>query len=177
MQKGTGGNRENRGISMLSFDYEGPDPSHRLVSTFPRTRFRFGLGIHSLFSVEVGTPVARRPPHRSRRAVFPHRALQVNSLSHVPSGLRAVAENPAAADRNSVPSGKAFPAYSFPQCAVAALGSAPASSGMLARPYLGADYAGLATCAASDKSRRRKAAFGDSCRSTRNSSTSLGAWP
>src|SRR5262245_44727338 len=34
--------------------------------------------------VEVGTPVARCPPHRSRRAVFPHRALQINSLSHVP---------------------------------------------------------------------------------------------
>ena len=82
----------------------------------------------SLSSVEVGTPVARRPPHRSRRAVFPHRALQVNSLSHLPSGLSSAAENPAAADRNSVPSGKAFPAYPFPQCAVAALGSAPASS-------------------------------------------------
>ena len=24
------------------------------------------------YVVEVGTPVARRPPHRSRRAVFPH---------------------------------------------------------------------------------------------------------
>ena len=36
--------------------------------------------------VEVGTSVARRPPHRSRRAVFPHRALQVNSLSHAPTG-------------------------------------------------------------------------------------------
>jgi hypothetical protein len=31
--------------------------------------------------VEVGTPVARRPPHRSRRAVFPHRALRVDTLS------------------------------------------------------------------------------------------------
>ena len=31
--------------------------------------------------VEVGTPVARRPPHRSRRAVFPHRALQPGTLS------------------------------------------------------------------------------------------------
>jgi hypothetical protein len=30
--------------------------------------------------VEVGTPVARRPPHRSRRAVFPHRALQPDTL-------------------------------------------------------------------------------------------------
>ena len=28
---------------------------------------------------EVETPVARRPPHRSRRAVFQHRALQNNS--------------------------------------------------------------------------------------------------
>jgi len=31
------------------------------ISAFPSVRF-----------VEVGTPVARRPPHRSRRAVFPH---------------------------------------------------------------------------------------------------------
>src|SRR5439155_12550964 len=31
--------------------------------------------------VEVGTPVARRPPHRSRRAVFPHRALRIDTLS------------------------------------------------------------------------------------------------
>jgi hypothetical protein len=31
--------------------------------------------------VEVGSPVARRPPHRSRRAVFPHRALQPDTLS------------------------------------------------------------------------------------------------
>ena len=29
--------------------------------------------------VEVGPPVARRPPHRSRRAVFPHRAPQANT--------------------------------------------------------------------------------------------------
>ena len=32
-----------------------------------------------LSDVEVGTPVARRPPHRSRRAVFPHRAPQANT--------------------------------------------------------------------------------------------------
>ncbi len=31
-------------------------------------------------AVEVGTPVTRRPPHRSRRAVFPHRAPQRYSL-------------------------------------------------------------------------------------------------
>ena len=30
--------------------------------------------------IAVGTPVAGRPPHRSRRAVFPHRALQCHSL-------------------------------------------------------------------------------------------------
>ena len=30
--------------------------------------------------IAVGTPVARRPPHRSRRAVFPHRAPQKDSL-------------------------------------------------------------------------------------------------
>ena len=34
--------------------------------------------------VEVGTPVARCPPHRSRRAILSHRALQINSLSHAP---------------------------------------------------------------------------------------------
>src|SRR5438552_2426170 len=32
--------------------------------------------------IAVGTPVARRPPHRSRRAVFPHRALHHHSLTH-----------------------------------------------------------------------------------------------
>jgi hypothetical protein len=31
--------------------------------------------------VEVGTPVARCPPHRSRRAVFPHRALRAGTSS------------------------------------------------------------------------------------------------
>src|SRR5664279_1288556 len=31
--------------------------------------------------VEVGTPVARRATHRSRRAVFPHRALQPDTRS------------------------------------------------------------------------------------------------
>ena len=31
--------------------------------------------------VEVGTPVARRPPHRSRRAVLPHRALRAGTSS------------------------------------------------------------------------------------------------
>ena len=54
--------------------------------------------------VEVGTSVARRPPHRSRRAVFPHRALQINSLSHSPSGLPPASESPSAAGRNSIPS-------------------------------------------------------------------------
>jgi len=63
--------------------------------------------------VEVGTPVARRPPHRSRRAVFPHRALQVNSLSHSPSGMPWAAESPSAAGRNLVPSGKAYLRYAF----------------------------------------------------------------
>jgi hypothetical protein len=32
-------------------------------------------------AVAVGTPVTRRPLHRSRRAVFPHRALQTYSLA------------------------------------------------------------------------------------------------
>src|SRR3989442_14039529 len=30
----------------------------------------------------VGLPVTRQPPHRSRRAVFPHRALREYSLPH-----------------------------------------------------------------------------------------------
>ena len=33
--------------------------------------------------IEVGTPVAGRPPHRSRRAVYQHRALGDISLTHV----------------------------------------------------------------------------------------------
>src|ERR1700747_290136 len=32
--------------------------------------------------IAVGRPVTRPPPHRSRRAVFPHRAPQMNSLPH-----------------------------------------------------------------------------------------------
>ena len=34
----------------------------------------------SYFTVTVGTPVTQRPPHRSRRAELPHRALQEYSL-------------------------------------------------------------------------------------------------
>ena len=37
--------------------------------------------------VEVGTPVARRPPHRSRRAVFPHRALRAGTSSSLTGRL------------------------------------------------------------------------------------------
>src|SRR5690348_15756383 len=61
------------------------------------------LVIFSSFSVEVGTPVARCPPHRSRRAVFPHRALQINSLSHESGGTVGGMDYPLAADRNSIP--------------------------------------------------------------------------
>ena len=38
--------------------------------------------------IAVGPPVTRRPPHRSRRAVFPHRALQPSSLPQARSGQR-----------------------------------------------------------------------------------------
>src|SRR2546426_10211717 len=38
--------------------------------------------------IAVGPPVTQRPPHRSRRAVFPHRALQPYSLPHSRSGHR-----------------------------------------------------------------------------------------
>ena len=41
--------------------------SHQLVPSFP---------------IGIGTPVARRPSHGSRRAVFPHGALHNNSLTH-----------------------------------------------------------------------------------------------
>ena len=44
------------------------------------TKTESGLAGHNWRRrVEVGTPVARRPPHRSRRAVFPHRAPQANT--------------------------------------------------------------------------------------------------
>lgn len=42
-------------------------------------------------SIAVGRPVARPPPHRSRRADFPHRALQGDSLCtrrHQPQSMR-----------------------------------------------------------------------------------------
>jgi hypothetical protein len=44
--------------------------------------------LDSKTAIAVGTPVTRRPPHRSRRAVFPHRALQQDSLPHSSSGPR-----------------------------------------------------------------------------------------
>gem|GEM_PF-4033914 len=39
------------------------------------------------FDIEVGRRVAPTPPHGSRRAVFPHRALQNHSLPHLQSVL------------------------------------------------------------------------------------------
>ena len=41
----------------------------------PRDLFRF-IGIKLSLEIAVGLPVTRQPPHRSRRAVFPHRALR-----------------------------------------------------------------------------------------------------
>ena len=38
--------------------------------------------LSTIFHIEVGPPVARRPPHRSRRAILPHRALQDCSHPH-----------------------------------------------------------------------------------------------
>ena len=54
-----------------------------------RTGRRDACPTRSPFSafVEVGTPVARCPPHRSRRAVFPHRALRVDTLSSLTGRL------------------------------------------------------------------------------------------
>jgi len=40
------------------------------------------MRVASLTLIKVGPPVARRPPHRSRRAVLPHRALQSCSHPH-----------------------------------------------------------------------------------------------
>ena len=46
------------------------------IAALENNKFDLILGDYSLPAcngfVEVGTPVARRPPHRSRRAVFPH---------------------------------------------------------------------------------------------------------
>ena len=77
--------------------------------------------------VEVGTPIARCPPHRSRRAVFPHRALHVNSLSHMPLEMSPAAESQRAVDRNSVSFGKALRRVVSPKCTVPALGNVAAA--------------------------------------------------
>src|SRR6516225_8109590 len=74
--------------------------------------------------VAVGTPVTRRPPHRSRRAVFPHRALQINSLSHTPKKRVGPGQTSSDAGTNSAPVGKALSDVSFPQSAVAGSGNA-----------------------------------------------------
>src|SRR5215207_191353 len=94
--------------------------------------------------VEVGTPVARRPPHRSRRAVFPHRALQINSLSHGSDRIVHGVAIPPVADKNSVRSDKAR--HAVPQCAVAAPGTVSASDGALTRLNSVSDSAGSAIC-------------------------------
>ena len=107
-----------------------PDHSKPWLGSTTKSRIPHHASLPPLqpfFIVELGTPVARRPPHRSRRAVFPHRALQVNSLSHTPASWPPVAGRPATAGTNSTPAGKAFAGRSFPQCTVAALGIVPAS--------------------------------------------------
>lgn len=43
----------------------------------------------ALAHIAVGTPIAGRPPHRSRRAVFPHRAPQQYSLPRQLNASRA----------------------------------------------------------------------------------------
>jgi hypothetical protein len=40
------------------------------------------LGRACVALVDVGPPVTRVPAHRSRRAIFPHRALRGRSLPH-----------------------------------------------------------------------------------------------
>ncbi len=127
--------------------------------------------------VEVGTPVARSPPHRSRRAVFPHRALQVNSHSHGSWGASATVDTATVADKNSVPPAKAFAADSFPQYTVVECGNAPATGITLAKLNSGADSAGSATCIAPGRSRRKSSAIGGDCRSPHSNSTSPAAWP
>jgi len=50
---------------------------------FPDQRQAVSLeNLARFWLIAVGRPVARAPPHRSRRAVFPHRALQQSSLPH-----------------------------------------------------------------------------------------------
>src|SRR5260370_1423740 len=53
-------------------------PCEGNVETSSKAALFYRLG-----TIAVGRPVTRPPPHRSRRAVFSHRALQTYSLPHV----------------------------------------------------------------------------------------------
>ena len=73
---------------MSAFPWPGKSALARGISSiFHRALLHWAAFLISAFEavisacVEVGTPVAQRPPHRSRRAVFPHRALRVDTLS------------------------------------------------------------------------------------------------
>src|ERR1022692_1620462 len=101
--------------------------------------------------VEVGTPVSRCPPHRSRRALLRHRALQINSLSHESERTVCGVDPPPAADRNLILPDKASHYVVVPQCAVAALGTAPASGLGLAMLNCVFDCAGSTTCRVLDR--------------------------
>ena len=53
------------------------------------------VAVTVLVPIEVGIPVARHPPHRSRHAVFSHRALRNGSLTHaLPIDNAAPADQP-----------------------------------------------------------------------------------
>jgi hypothetical protein len=57
-------------------------PSLRETKSSSRRQKDLLLLREDLILIKVGPPVTRRPPHRSRRAVFPHRAPQGCSPPH-----------------------------------------------------------------------------------------------
>src|ERR1035441_81639 len=68
------GNREGHASQPDSFGwtYGRSLCSGKLIFARLKLILAFSLWTFARPVVEVGTPVARRPPHRSRRAVFPH---------------------------------------------------------------------------------------------------------
>ncbi len=79
-------------------------------------RFTEALKKEGSGTIEVGPPVTRRPPHESRRAVFPHRALQGCSLPHCDAIPRSEVgmRNPGSADRLMFPLRATQPCRSLP---------------------------------------------------------------
>src|SRR5712691_10216559 len=67
--------------------YAWEPPFQLLVSVTPRTPASglFFRLVNRRSTIAVGRPVTRPPPHRSRRAELPHRALRSDALSHAAS--------------------------------------------------------------------------------------------